>query len=94
VTNRTLIDSTPGLLKAWDAFAEKYSLNAKEVAHATHGRRLHDTLKEWCRIEDEETLQVPFFAACTSLPFITLARPKLFDLKTRLSKVALFCFPG
>jgi len=58
LAGRTLIDSTPGVLKAWATFAKDYSLDATEVARAAHGRRLYDTLKEWCRIEDEEQLQV------------------------------------
>ncbi|KAL4265129.1 HAD superfamily protein [Pleurotus pulmonarius] len=54
----TLIDSTPGVLKAWERFCNDYSLgNYVEVSHATHGRRLYDTLKELCHISDEETLQ-------------------------------------
>ncbi|EGO02750.1 hypothetical protein SERLA73DRAFT_176106 [Serpula lacrymans var. lacrymans S7.3] len=52
----TLIDSTPGVMKAWDTFAKDYSLNASQVAHASHGRRLYDTLKEFCRIDDEDRL--------------------------------------
>ncbi len=46
----TLIDSTPGVLKAWATFAKDYNLDADTVAHATHGRRLYDTLKEYCNI--------------------------------------------
>ncbi|KAH7912984.1 HAD-like domain-containing protein [Hygrophoropsis aurantiaca] len=53
----TLIDSTPGVFKAWATFAKDYNLNAEEVAHATHGRRLYDTLKEFCKIQDETTLK-------------------------------------
>ncbi|EIN13436.1 HAD-like protein [Punctularia strigosozonata HHB-11173 SS5] len=53
----TLIDSTPGVYKAWNTFARDYDLNATEVAHASHGRRLDDTLKEWCKIDDEDKLQ-------------------------------------
>ncbi|KAK7694221.1 hypothetical protein QCA50_001401 [Cerrena zonata] len=53
----TLIDSTPGVLQAWRTFALDYGLNAAEVAHASHGRRLYDTLKEYCRIDDENKLQ-------------------------------------
>ncbi|TCD62951.1 hypothetical protein EIP91_006214 [Steccherinum ochraceum] len=53
----TLIDSTPGVLKAWEIFAADYGLNAVQVAHETHGRRLYDTLREYCKIRDEETLQ-------------------------------------
>ncbi|XP_006454558.1 hypothetical protein AGABI2DRAFT_214770 [Agaricus bisporus var. bisporus H97] len=55
----TLIDSTPGVYKAWETFASDYSLgDFREVAHATHGRRLYDTLKELCKIQEEEQLQI------------------------------------
>lgn len=54
----TLIDSTPGVMVAWDLFAKEYHFDAAEAAHASHGRRLTDTLKEWCKLEDEESLQV------------------------------------
>jgi hypothetical protein len=48
-----------GVLKAWDIWAEKYNLgDGAEIAHATHGRRLYDTMKELCHIEEEEKLQV------------------------------------
>ncbi|KAL0950608.1 hypothetical protein HGRIS_007399 [Hohenbuehelia grisea] len=54
----TLIDSTPGVIKAWETFCKDYNLGDHlEVSHATHGRRLYDTLKELCHIEDEDTLQ-------------------------------------
>jgi len=53
----TLIDSTPGVLKAWGLFANDYGLNAVQVAHAAHGRRLYDTLREFCNIHNEEVLQ-------------------------------------
>ncbi|PAV22237.1 haloacid dehalogenase-like hydrolase [Pyrrhoderma noxium] len=52
----TLIDSTPGVLSAWDIFAKDYGFDAETVAHATHGRRLYDTLREFCHIEDEKKL--------------------------------------
>jgi HAD superfamily hydrolase (TIGR01509 family) len=45
------------VLKAWDTFADDYLFSATEVAHASHGRRLYDTLKEYCRINDEDKLQ-------------------------------------
>ncbi|GJE87845.1 HAD family hydrolase [Phanerochaete sordida] len=53
----TLIDSTPGVLQAWQVFAADYGLDAADVAHKAHGRRLYDTLKEYCGIQDEEKLQ-------------------------------------
>ncbi|PPQ67390.1 hypothetical protein CVT25_005969 [Psilocybe cyanescens] len=53
----TLIDSTPGVLKAWKTFSDDYNLgDSASVAHATHGRRLYDTLKEYCGITDEKYL--------------------------------------
>ncbi|KAF5377156.1 hypothetical protein D9615_006379 [Tricholomella constricta] len=53
----TLIDSTPGVFKAWATFSKDYSLgDSVEIAHATHGRRLYDTLKEYCQIDDEAEL--------------------------------------
>ncbi|KAF9569814.1 HAD-like protein [Agrocybe pediades] len=53
----TLIDSTPGVLQAWHTFCRDYNLGDSDtVAHATHGRRLYDTLKEYCGIVDEERL--------------------------------------
>lgn len=55
----TLIDSTPGVLKAWETFSKNYSLgDSAAIAHATHGRRLDDTLKEYCHVEDEVKLRV------------------------------------
>ncbi|KAF8238400.1 HAD-like protein [Tricholoma matsutake] len=54
----TLIDSTPGVFKAWEIFSEDYSLgDSAAITHATHGRRLDDTLKEYCQIEDEDKLR-------------------------------------
>ena len=55
---RTLIDSTPGVLSAWKTFARDYGFDADVVAHSSHGRRLYDTLKEHCKIEDEAKLLV------------------------------------
>ena len=42
---RTLIDSTPGVMKAWITFGKDYGIDPEVVAHAAHGRRLYDTLK-------------------------------------------------
>ncbi|KAF8139906.1 HAD-like domain-containing protein [Boletus edulis] len=52
----TLIDSTPGVVYAWDEFRKQYDLPSN-VAHLTHGRRLKDTLREYCRITDETELE-------------------------------------
>ncbi|KAG5646080.1 hypothetical protein DXG03_004503 [Asterophora parasitica] len=55
----TLIDSTPGVLKAWERFARDYSLgDSLKIADETHGRRLYDTLKEYCKIKDQVKLEV------------------------------------
>lgn len=52
-----MIDSTPGVLQAWKIFALDYNLeDSNAVAHATHGRRLYDTLKQYCGITDESHL--------------------------------------
>ncbi|KIP08523.1 hypothetical protein PHLGIDRAFT_117148, partial [Phlebiopsis gigantea 11061_1 CR5-6] len=53
----TLIDSTPGALSAWHVFAADYGLDALATHNKAHGRRLYDTLREYCRIQDEDTLQ-------------------------------------
>jgi len=58
---RTLIDSTPGVMKAWITFGKDYGIDPEVVAHAAHGRRLYDTLKEFCKIDDEERLLVRSF---------------------------------
>ncbi|KZV77521.1 HAD-like protein [Peniophora sp. CONT] len=52
----TLIDSTPGVLIAWDIFGKQYGFDALSAADAAHGRRLADTLAEWCKITDPKTL--------------------------------------
>ncbi|TFL06297.1 HAD-like protein [Pterulicium gracile] len=54
----TLIDSTPGVLQAWAIFSKDYNLgDPAEIAHSAHGRRLYDTLKELCKLDDEVKLQ-------------------------------------
>ncbi|KAI0318730.1 HAD-like protein [Amylostereum chailletii] len=52
----TLIDSTPGVTVAWDAFGRTYGFSGAEAAHAAHGRRLADTLGEWCKISGQKLL--------------------------------------
>lgn len=46
------------MLQAWQVFAGDYGLDALDTHHKAHGRRLYDTLKEYCHIADEDTLQV------------------------------------
>ncbi|KAK7040627.1 HAD-like domain-containing protein [Favolaschia claudopus] len=58
VLHATLIDSTPGLEAAWATFCNDYHLgDSASMVHETHGRRLYDTLKEYCDISDESKLQ-------------------------------------
>jgi len=54
----TLIDSTPGVLAAWDCFGREYGFDGAAAAHEGHGRRLGETLGEWCKLETPEQLQV------------------------------------
>lgn len=58
IPSSTLIDSTPGVLHAWDEFRKQYTHLPSNIAHLTHGRRLTDTLREHCNITDEEELKV------------------------------------
>ncbi|KAI9572622.1 HAD-like domain-containing protein [Boletus coccyginus] len=53
----TLIDSTPGVLYTWDEFRKQYTHLPSNIAHLTHGRRLADTLREYCQITDETELE-------------------------------------
>jgi len=54
----TLIDSTAGVLQGWKTFAIDYKLQEDPIAlaHATLGRRLYDSLREYCGITDESHL--------------------------------------
>ncbi|KAH7883935.1 HAD-like protein [Phlebopus sp. FC_14] len=53
----TLIDSTPGVKTAWIQFASEYQFDASLVMEKTHGRRLVDTLREHCHLDDEERIK-------------------------------------
>lgn len=54
----TLIDSTRGVFNAWEEFGRRHpfvdGLSWEEVANKTHGRRLVETLPEYCNIQDDE----------------------------------------
>ena len=59
---RTLVDSTPGVIAAWQTWSTKYQLgDFTQVLHNAHGRRLQDSLKEHCGITDEQSLAVRVF---------------------------------
>ena len=54
----TLIDSTPGVLVAWDSFGKEYGFDGATAAHEGHGRRLADSLAERCDLKSPEQLAV------------------------------------
>ncbi|KAF5392583.1 hypothetical protein D9757_002139 [Collybiopsis confluens] len=63
----TLIDSTPGLYKAWELFSIDYNLgDPAAIVHATHGQRLFDSLRDLCGIDDDSKLLV-----CPLCTFLT-----------------------
>lgn len=84
------------MFKAWATFARDYHLGDSDaVVHATHGRRLYDTLKEYCRIDDEAKLRVRFAKTLSYFVyqnFVNL-RKRSIDLKTRSYKAAPWSFP-
>ncbi|KAF8588438.1 HAD-like protein [Ramaria rubella] len=53
----TLIDSTPGVIKAWRKFGKDYGFDAEAAIVATHGVRLYDSLRLWCDISDEAKIK-------------------------------------
>ena len=60
-SHSTLIDSTPGVLAAWDRFGREYGFDSEAAARAGHGRRLAETLGELCNLETPEEVEVcPF----------------------------------
>ena len=54
----TLIDSTPGVLVAWDSFGREYGFDGAAAAHDGHGRRLTESLVEKCNLETPEEVAV------------------------------------
>jgi hypothetical protein len=54
----TLIDSTPGVLVAWDSFGREYGFDGAAAAHDGHGRRLSESLVEKCNLETAEQIAV------------------------------------
>ena len=54
----TLIDSTPGVLVAWDSFGREYGFDGATAAHDGHGRRLTESLVEKCNLETPEQIAV------------------------------------
>jgi hypothetical protein len=60
-SSSTLIDSTPGVLAAWDSFGREYGFDPDAAARAGHGRRLADSLGELCNLETPEEVEVCLF---------------------------------
>lgn len=54
----TLIDSTPGVLVAWDSFGREYGFDGAAAAHDGHGRRLAESLVGKCNLETPEQVAV------------------------------------
>ncbi|WP_448223360.1 HAD-IA family hydrolase [Gordonia iterans] len=42
----TLVDSTPAVVRTWEAFADARSLDVEEILRISHGRRTEDTLAD------------------------------------------------
>jgi len=53
----TLVDSTPGVVKTWHVYAERFGFDAEAAIKATHGVRLWDSLRTWCNITDEQRIK-------------------------------------
>ncbi|KAL4069344.1 HAD-like domain-containing protein, partial [Scleroderma citrinum] len=57
----TLIDSTHGVFNAWEEFGKRHpfvdGLGWEEVANKTHGRRLVETLSQYCNIQGDKLPQ-------------------------------------
>jgi len=55
----TLIDSTPGVVAAWELFAETYpAIDVPKILETTHGVRTVETLRRFCGITDPEKLEL------------------------------------
>ncbi|KAH7914425.1 HAD-like domain-containing protein [Hygrophoropsis aurantiaca] len=54
----TLVDSTAGVVGAWDTFARSYpGLDVKTILSSSHGVRTVDNLKKYCGITDDALLE-------------------------------------
>ncbi|KAJ3972560.1 HAD-like domain-containing protein [Lentinula raphanica] len=54
----TLVDSTAGVVGAWELFKQKYpEINVEDVLSSAHGVRTVDNLRKYCGIQDPEKLQ-------------------------------------
>uniref|UniRef100_A0A0W0EZ85 Phosphatase n=1 Tax=Moniliophthora roreri TaxID=221103 RepID=A0A0W0EZ85_MONRR len=54
----TLIDSTAGVVGAWELFREKYpNIDVQDILSSSHGVRTVENLRKHCGIEDPEELE-------------------------------------
>jgi HAD superfamily hydrolase (TIGR01509 family) len=55
----TLIDSTPGVIAAWELFAETYpTIDVQYILENTHGVRTVESLRNFCGVTDPEKLEL------------------------------------
>ncbi|GAV99007.1 HAD-like protein [Lentinula edodes] len=56
----TLVNSTAGVVGAWELFKEKYpDINIEDILSSAHGVRTVDNLRKYCGIEDPQELTKP-----------------------------------
>ncbi|GLB33984.1 putative HAD-hyrolase-like protein [Lyophyllum shimeji] len=54
----TLVDSTAGVVGAWEGLKQKYpDIDVQEILSTSHGVRTVDNLRKYCGIEDPEELE-------------------------------------
>ncbi|KAF9464369.1 HAD-like domain-containing protein [Collybia nuda] len=54
----TLVDSTAGVVGAWETFRNKYpSIDVQNILSSAHGVRTVDNLRKYCGVEDPEELE-------------------------------------
>ncbi|KAF7798897.1 hypothetical protein EIP86_010125 [Pleurotus ostreatoroseus] len=54
----TLVDSTAGVVGAWETFAETYpGLDVENVLSSSHGVRTVENLRRYCGVEDPDELE-------------------------------------
>ncbi|KAF8351586.1 HAD-like domain-containing protein [Amanita rubescens] len=54
----TLVDSTAGVIGAWQTFAESYpNIDVHDILSSSHGVRTVDNLKKYCGIQDPQKLE-------------------------------------
>ncbi|KAF8076583.1 HAD-like domain-containing protein [Lyophyllum atratum] len=54
----TLVDSTAGVVGAWELFRQKYpGIDVQNILSSAHGVRTVDNLRKYCGIEDPEELE-------------------------------------